>query len=334
MSRLRRFLSAAEAEDLAVTCSLKGPHRLSIISRRSSKRGDSEESVIIARKDGEDGNGEQAILAIAITSQLKYEFVGSGVFLVAPLGMKSKESYYFETTSLHDMWTMVTILEETLEFAKLDNIAKADGHEEWLRTYFESDPKRISEFVWEGDDGARSLFDRPAGAGTPPPGSSSDQKGPLTQISSKWCKPDLDELKSVISSFIRSATDPDDITESDVIEHLKSKYGQSIVGKYGYSKPEIQLWTYTFYGQMDKPSQIDDHLYLGSEYNAANLEELRTLGITHILNVTCEVSRHFPGEFKYHQVHVLDVPSVNLLPYFSRALSFMESGMNDGGAVL
>ena len=31
-------------------------------------------------------------------------------------------------------------------------------------------------------------------------------------------------------------------------------------------------------GQMDAPSQILDYLYLGSEWNASNLEELQQLG--------------------------------------------------------
>ena len=32
------------------------------------------------------------------------------------------------------------------------------------------------------------------------------------------------------------------------------------------------------FGQLDAPSRITDHLYLGSEWNAANLAELRALG--------------------------------------------------------
>ena len=333
-------MSEAEAEDLAVTCALKGGYKLSIISRRSIKREAGEESAVIVRKDvGEANNDEDTVLAIAITSHLKYEFVGNGIFLVSPFGdivspsgHKSKEFYYFETKSLHDMWSMVTVLEETLAFAKMENYSKVEGHADWLKSYFKEDPLRISEFVWEVQKDAHLGFNQPPRVHTPPVSSPTEQKSLMSH--SRWSKPDLDELKNDISLFIRSAADPDDITEGDVIEHLKTKYGPYIVGKYGYSKADIQLWTYTFYGQLEKPSRIDDNLYLGSEYNAANREELQSLGVTHILNVTCEVSRHFPSEFKYHQVHVLDVPSVNLLPYFHRALSFMESGMNEGGSVL
>jgi len=330
MSRVRRFMSQAEAEDLAVTCSLTGSLKLSVITRRSALRGGSEESAIVIRSVSDDAAAsEKSLFAIAIVATLRYEFVGNGVFSIAPKGDKNKEVYYFQTTSLHDMWATLTILEETRELAQLDNISTADGHEEWLRAYFQDNLIRISPFAWEGQEGAKTPFlNPPLESSTPPARPYSENS------STKWCKPDLEELKKVISNFIKSSEDPDDITEGDVIEHLKGQYGMSIVGKYGYSKSEIQRWTYTYYGQLDKPSQIDDLLFLGSEYNAANFEELRSLGVTHILNVTCEVSRFYPNEFQYHQVHVLDVPSVNLLPYFSRALSFMESALQNGGGVL
>uniref|UniRef100_A0A8B9T544 Protein phosphatase Slingshot homolog 1 n=1 Tax=Anas platyrhynchos TaxID=8839 RepID=A0A8B9T544_ANAPL len=55
-------------------------------------------------------------------------------------------------------------------------------------------------------------------------------------------------------------------------------------------------------GQMDKPSLIFDHLYLGSEWNASNLEELQGSGIDYILNVTREIDNFFPGLFAYHNI--------------------------------
>lgn len=42
----------------------------------------------------------------------------------------------------------------------------------------------------------------------------------------------------------------------------------------------------TVLGEMESSAQILDFLYLGSEWNAANLDELEENKITHILNVT------------------------------------------------
>ena len=60
-------------------------------------------------------------------------------------------------------------------------------------------------------------------------------------------------------------------------------------------------------GQLDQSSKILDYLYLGSEWNAQNLEELTENKITHILNVTREIDNFFPGTFKYKNIRVWDL---------------------------
>ncbi|KAK6295762.1 hypothetical protein J4Q44_G00334750 [Coregonus suidteri] len=57
-------------------------------------------------------------------------------------------------------------------------------------------------------------------------------------------------------------------------------------------------------GQMDSPTEIFDHVYLGSEWNASNLEELQNSGVRYILNVTREIDNFFPGMFEYHNIRV------------------------------
>ena len=66
-------------------------------------------------------------------------------------------------------------------------------------------------------------------------------------------------------------------------------------------------------GQMDPASRIQDYLYLGSEWNASNLEELNHNGITHILNVTREIDNFFPGNFRYLNVRVYDEEATDLV---------------------
>lgn len=52
----------------------------------------------------------------------------------------------------------------------------------------------------------------------------------------------------------------------------------------------------------EPPSQIFDYLYLGNEWNASNLPQLRALGITHVLNVTMEIANFFPHELVYKTI--------------------------------
>lgn len=47
-------------------------------------------------------------------------------------------------------------------------------------------------------------------------------------------------------------------------------------------------------GQMEEPSRITDYLFLGSEWNSANIRELKRLNITHICNVGDECPNYYP----------------------------------------
>jgi protein phosphatase slingshot len=78
-------------------------------------------------------------------------------------------------------------------------------------------------------------------------------------------------------------------------------------------------------GQMEKPSQILDYLYLGSEWNASNLEELKELGIGHILNISREIDNFFPGEFKYKNIRVFDDEQADLLRHWDDAFRFIHT---------
>ena len=73
-------------------------------------------------------------------------------------------------------------------------------------------------------------------------------------------------------------------------------------------------------GQMDPASKILDYLYLGSEWNASNLDELRANGITRILNCTREIDNFFPADFQYKNIRVYDEESTDLLRFFEETV--------------
>lgn len=77
-------------------------------------------------------------------------------------------------------------------------------------------------------------------------------------------------------------------------------------------------------GQMDKPSKIFDYLYLGTEWNASNLEELTANNVGYILNVTREVDNFFPGAFNYMKVRVSDEESTELLKHWDDTFRFIS----------
>uniref|UniRef100_A0A673Z921 protein-serine/threonine phosphatase n=1 Tax=Salmo trutta TaxID=8032 RepID=A0A673Z921_SALTR len=87
-------------------------------------------------------------------------------------------------------------------------------------------------------------------------------------------------------------------------------------------------------GQMDSPTEIFDHVYLGSEWNASNLEELQTSGVRYILNVTREIDNFFPGVFEYHNIRVYDEEATNLLEYWNDTYKFITKAKKAGAKCL
>ncbi|XP_066521221.1 protein phosphatase Slingshot homolog 2 isoform X2 [Hoplias malabaricus] len=83
-------------------------------------------------------------------------------------------------------------------------------------------------------------------------------------------------------------------------------------------------------GQMDSPTEIFDHVFLGSEWNASNLEELQSSGVRYILNVTREIDNFFPGLFEYHNIRVYDEEATNLLEYWNDTWKFISKAKKAG----
>ena len=90
----------------------------------------------------------------------------------------------------------------------------------------------------------------------------------------------------------------------------------------------------TVLGEMESASEILDFLFLGSEWNSANREELETNGITHILNVTKEIDNFFPEHFEYKNVLLYDLESSNLLAHWDSTFNFILQAREMGGIVL
>ncbi|XP_062274783.1 protein phosphatase Slingshot homolog 2 isoform X1 [Scomber scombrus] len=87
-------------------------------------------------------------------------------------------------------------------------------------------------------------------------------------------------------------------------------------------------------GQMDSPTEIFEHVYLGSEWNASNHEELQNSGVRYILNVTREIDNFFPGMFEYHNIRVYDEEATNLLEYWNETYKFITKAKKAGAKCL
>lgn len=94
--------------------------------------------------------------------------------------------------------------------------------------------------------------------------------------------------------------DLDDVTSVDIRRRVEEELKMDLTDQKSFLDQEML----TILGQMDGASRIFDDLFLGSEWNASNLEELERNGIGHILNVTREIDNFFPDQFDYLNIRV------------------------------
>ncbi|XP_076021110.1 protein phosphatase Slingshot homolog 3 [Genypterus blacodes] len=130
-----------------------------------------------------------------------------------------------------------------------------------------------------------------------------------------------------------------DIMSTEDIESLTSRMVKNALqAKLGFDikpfKEYIDNETMVTLAQMDKPCKIFDYLYLGSEWNAANFEELHKNNVGYILNVTREIDNFFPESFTYMNIRVYDVEATDLLSHWTDTYNFINTARKNGQAVL
>jgi protein-tyrosine phosphatase len=77
-------------------------------------------------------------------------------------------------------------------------------------------------------------------------------------------------------------------------------------------------------------SKVHENIYIGSRFDAANLEALKLAGVTHILNMTREVPNFHAEHFVYKQVSINDSPMIKILRHLEGAALFINEGSRTG----
>jgi dual specificity phosphatase 12 len=85
--------------------------------------------------------------------------------------------------------------------------------------------------------------------------------------------------------------------------------------------------------ELPKPNKVRDKIYIGCYQCASNLPALKSLGITHILNLMGGAEL-FPQNFTYMMLNLVDSASQDLLSYLPQCMEFVERAMQDGTGIL
>ncbi len=130
----------------------------------------------------------------------------------------------------------------------------------------------------------------------------------------------LDEVTPKFVKFIFGFFSLKNILDFQLREELENAFEMSLSSYKQYIDDEMLK----ILAQMDKPTMILPHLYLGSEWNAGNFEELKANNIGYVLNVSREIDNFFPEHFKYLNVRVHDHDDADLLKEWEKTYRFIN----------
>lgn len=82
------------------------------------------------------------------------------------------------------------------------------------------------------------------------------------------------------------------------------------------------------------PSKITENIYQGGFVCSENKDNLKKLGITHILVASLGLAIHFPSEFKYLRIDVVDTSEEDMSKHFNTIYEFVDECINNSGKIL
>ncbi|KAM9741177.1 protein phosphatase Slingshot homolog 3 [Menidia menidia] len=246
-------------------------------------------------------------LVLPIWSDTQVYLDGDGGFSVT----SAEETRIFKPVSMQTMWSVLQVLHGCCERAVRAAVIPGSGLE-WAQHYnqqIESDRFCLNE--WEAMNDLESVR------------RDSDGQSSADRVSNERL------IKEHLRDIMRTE-DLDNLTSKMVHSALETRIGFDMRPYKEYIDNEILVTM----AQMDKPSKIFDYLYLGSEWNAANSEELQKNNVGYILNVTREIDNFFPESFTYMNIRVYDVEATDLLCHWPDTYNFINTARKSGQAVL
>ncbi|KAK4875115.1 hypothetical protein RN001_011537 [Aquatica leii] len=297
-------------ETLKMAVKLESVHssrtRYLVVVSRLGKR--AEESCLL----GIDCNEKTTVgLVLRVLADTAITLDGDGGFSVSVCG----RHHIFKPVSVQAMWSALQTLHKASSKAREENYFQGGISHDWVDYYeqrIESDRSCLNE--WHAMDDLESRR---------PPSPDSIRTKPTER----------EQAEKVIRSTLKEimmSVDLDEVTSKYIRMRLEDELDMDLAEYKSFIDQEML----TILGQMDAPTEIFDHVYLGSEWNASNYEELQRNGVRHILNVTREIDNFFPGTFDYLNVRVYDDEKTDLLKYWDNTYKYISKARKEGSKVL
>ncbi|KAM4727227.1 protein phosphatase Slingshot homolog 2b isoform 2-T4 [Anableps anableps] len=274
-------------------------------------RQDTEESVVLGMDFSPIDSSCSVGMVLPLWSDTLIHLDGDGGFSVST----DNRVHVFKPVSVQAMWSALQSLHKACEVARCHNYFPGSLFLTWVSYYqsrVSSDQARINE--WNAMQDVQSHR-----ADSPVLFSDVPTERELTE---RQIKTSLREI--MMQKDLENVTCKEIRTELEM--HMTCNLREF--------KEFIDKEMIVILGQMDSPTEIFDHVFLGSEWNASNLEELQKSGVQYILNVTREIDNFFPGVFEYHNIRVYDEEATDLLAYWNDTYKFISRAKKSGSKCL
>ncbi|CAJ1070555.1 protein phosphatase Slingshot homolog 1 isoform X1 [Xyrichtys novacula] len=273
---------------------------------------DTEENIVLGMDFMDKDSKDCSIgMVLPLWSDTNIHLDGDGGFSVNTAG----RSHVFKPVSVQAMWSALQILHKACEVSRRFNYFPGGTALTWMAFYescISSEQSCINEWNAMTDlettrpDSPTMFVDRPT---------------------------ERERTECLIKAKLRTIMtfqDLENITSKEIRNELEQHMSCNLKEYKEFIDNEMLL----ILGQMDKATLIFDHVYLGSEWNASNLEELRDCGVGYILNVTREIDNFFPGLFSYHNVRVYDEEATDLLAHWNETYNFIVKAKKNNSKCL
>uniref|UniRef100_A0A673I931 protein-serine/threonine phosphatase n=1 Tax=Sinocyclocheilus rhinocerous TaxID=307959 RepID=A0A673I931_9TELE len=270
-------------------------------------RQDTEESVVLGMDFGKSDSTCTVGLVLPLWSDTLIHLDGDGGFSVSTVN----RVHVFKPVSVQAMWSALQSLHKVCEVARCHNYYPGSLFLTWVSYYqsrVTSDQHCINE--WNAMQDVQSHR--------------ADSPVLFTDLPTE-----RERTERLIKTRLREIMMQKDL-ENVTSKEIRTELEMQMVCNLREFKEFIDNEMIVILGQMDSPTEIFDHVYLGSEWNASNLEELQNSGVRYILNVTREIDNFFPGLFEYHNIRVYDEEATNLLEYWNDTYKFISKAKKAG----
>ncbi|XP_049619530.1 protein phosphatase Slingshot homolog 1 isoform X1 [Syngnathus scovelli] len=267
----------------------------------TSGRQDTEENILLGIDfTNKDCKSCSIGMVLPLWSDSKIHLDGDGGFTVTTAG----RTHVFKPVSVQAMWSALQVLHKACEVSRRYNYFPGGMALTWMGYYescIASEQSCINEWNTMKDlestrpDSPTMFVDKPS---------------------------ERERTECLIRAKLRSIMTCQDL-ENVTSKQIRTELEQHMSCNLKEFKEFIDNEMLLILGQMDKATLIFDHVYLGSEWNASNLEELQETGVGYILNVTREIDNFFPGTFHYHNIRVYDEEATDLLAHWNDTYNFI-----------